>query len=117
MLVTIPDLDNLQIRVNTARDAVTSMDEWGQVLVNGNPISGNDIVERCMAELRKVGTWNDILDYWEKNYQMGLCWKRYDRIEWLERSRQLDQDELAGSWALKKVIARPKQVLTLDPYS
>ena len=103
LLVTVPDLDNLQIRVNTARDGLTSIDERGQALVNGNPISANDIVERCMSELRKAGMCNDVLDYWEKNYEMGLCWKFYDRIEWLKVTHQPDQDELAASWALAKV--------------
>ena len=102
-LVTVPDLDNLQIRVNTYRDGVASIDEQGQALVNGEPISTNDIVQRCMDELRKVSRWKDVLDYWEKNYEMGLCWKRYDRIEWLKGSTIADQDELAGSWSLKQV--------------
>jgi hypothetical protein len=103
LFVTVPDLDNLQIRVNTSREGVTSIDERGQALVDGNPISAIDVVQRCMAELRKAGTWDDILDYWEKNYEMGLCWKRYDRIEWLKGTCEPGQDELAGSWALKKV--------------
>ena len=102
-LVTIPDLDNLQIRVNTYREGVTSIDEQGQALINGNPISANDIVRRCMDELRKVAQYKDVLDYWEKNYEMGLCWKRYDRIEWLKGTMNADQDELAGSWSLKQV--------------
>ena len=102
-LVTIPDLDNLQIRVNTYREGITSIDDQGQALVNGSPISANDIVRRCMGELRKVAQYKDVLDYWEKNYEMGLCWKRYDRIEWLKGTINTDQDELAGSWSLKQV--------------
>ena len=102
-LVTVPDLDNLQIRVNAYREGVVSTDEQGQELVNGKPISANDIVQLCMGELRKISRWNDVLDYWEKNYEMGLCWKRYDRIEWLNGTTITDQDELAGSWSLKEV--------------
>jgi hypothetical protein len=114
VLVTVPDLDNLQIRVKTAQNAVTSIDETGQTLLNGSPISTKGIIERCMAELRKLGTWNDVLDYWEKNYEMVLCWKRYDRIEWLKGGHQPDQDELAGTWALKKVISAKGRMLTPD---
>lgn len=114
LLVTVPDLDNLQIRVKTAQDGVTSIDETGQTLLNGSPISAKRIIDRCMSELRKLDTWNDVLDYWEKNYEMGLCWKRYDRIEWLKGTHQPDQDELANTWALKKVIFSKDKVLTPD---
>jgi hypothetical protein len=102
-LVTVPDLNNLQIRVNMYREGPGSIDEQGRALVNGEPISANDIVHRCMDELRKVSRWKDILDYWEKNYEMGLCWKRYDRIEWLKETTITGQDELAGSWSLEQV--------------
>ena len=101
-LITVPDLDNLQIRVNTYREGVTTIDEQGQALVNGQPISANDIVRRCMDELKKVSRWKDVLEYWEENYEMGLCWKRYDRIEWLKGTTITDQDELAGSWSLNQ---------------
>jgi hypothetical protein len=103
-LVTVPDLDNLQIRVNTYREGATCIDEQGQALMNGEPISANDIVQRCMGELRKINRWQDVLDYWEKNYEMGLCWKRYDRIEWLNGTTITDQDDLALSWSLKQVF-------------
>jgi hypothetical protein len=113
-LVTVPDLDNLQIRVNPYREGVTSINEQGQALFNGIPISANDIVRRCMMELRKVNQWKDVLDYWEKNYEMGLCWKRYDRIEWLKGTMDTDQDELAGSWSLTQVCLKVAYV-TLEP--
>jgi hypothetical protein len=107
ILVTVPDLDNLQIRVNTYREGVTSIDGEERDVVNGTLISANDIVQRCMDELRKVDQWKDVLDYWEENYEMGLCWKIYDRIEWLKGTMDKDQDELAGSWSLKQVSIAP----------
>jgi len=105
VVVTIPDLDNLQIKVNTYRGGQTFIDDQGKALVNGDPISTNDIVDRCMTELRKETRFRDVLDYWEENYQMGLCWKRYDRIEWLSGDLNPDGDELASSWSLKKALS------------
>ena len=104
VVVTVPDLDNLQIKVNTYRGAQTSIDNQGQALVNGEPISTNDVVERCMTELRKEMRLKDVLDYWQENYQMGLCWKRYDRMEWLSGNLDPGGDELASSWSLKKAF-------------
>ena len=106
VLVTVPDLDNLQIQVNTHREGVETVDQEGKAMVNGNLITAEDIVERCMNELRKVARWTDVLEYWEKNYEMGLCWKRYDRIEWLKGGESA-QDELAASWSLQKVDPTP----------
>jgi hypothetical protein len=104
VIVTVPDLDNLQIKVNTYREGANAVDEQGRPLLNGSPISTNDIVERCMTELRKSTRWTDVLDYWDRKYEMGLCWKRYDRIEWLNSSTDETQDDLAGSWSLQHVF-------------
>jgi hypothetical protein len=101
--VTVPDLDNLQIQVNMDRGGKASIDDQGRALINGNPISANDIVQRCMNELRNVNRWKDVLNYWEKNYEMGLCWKRYDRIEWIKEAVNSNQDELAATWSLRHV--------------
>jgi hypothetical protein len=105
VVVTVPDLDNLQIKVNTYRGGQTSINDQGQALVNGEPITTNDIVERCMTELRKEITLSDVLDYWKENYQMGLCWKRYDRIEWLSGDLDPNGDELAASWSLQEAFS------------
>ena len=103
--ITVPDLDHLPIRVNTYRDEGPSIDEEGETTFNGSPISANDIIQRCMTELRKEPRYTDVLDYWEETCGLGLCWKRYDRIEWLTGMTSPDQDELAGSWSLNKVIS------------
>lgn len=103
VIVTVPDLDNLQIQVNTYRDGSEAVDENGMALMNGHPITVGEIVQRCMCELRKEMKFADVLDYWERKYEMGLCWKRYDRIEWITGTMKEDQDELAGSWSLKHV--------------
>lgn len=112
VIVTVPDLDNLQIKVNTYREGAAAIDEDGNPLLNGNPISANDLVERCMKELQKSTRWRDVLDYWDDNFEMGLCWKRYDRIEWLRGTMDDEQDELAGSWSLQQV--QPVRLLTAE---
>lgn len=103
ILVTVPDLDNLQIQVNIYRESKTSVDDRGRTLMNDTPISANDMVKQCMNELRKVNEWKDVIDYWEKNYEIGLCWKIYDRIEWINSVMDPNQDELASSWSLRHV--------------
>jgi hypothetical protein len=107
LLVTVPDLDNLQIQVNTLREGETCIDDQGRALMNGNPVSANDVVQQCMNELRKENKWKDVLTYWEKNYEMGLCWKAYDRIEWIKGAVNLNEDELATSWSLRHVFSSP----------
>src|SRR5579859_5670672 len=103
VVVTIPDLDDLQIQVNTYRDDGGVVDEDGMAVLNGHPITAKEVVKRCMDELRKETRFADVLDYWESKYEMGLCWKRYDRIEWITGSMKGDEDELAGSWSLTNV--------------
>ena len=103
IIVTVPDLDNLEIQMNTQCLAGASPGRQGQTAVDIHPISAKDIVHCCMTELRKVDRYRDVLDYWERNYEMGLCWKRYDRIEWLTGTMNRDQYELAGSWSLLNV--------------
>jgi hypothetical protein len=110
-LVTVPDLNNLQIQVNTYREGNATVDEQGFALINGNLISSKEIMDRCMMELRKVIEFKDVLDYWEKNFGMGLCWKRYDRIEWLDGNLSLDHDELAGSISLNQVYHPLSQLI------
>lgn len=103
VLVTVPDLENVQIKVNTYKSGETAVDDQGRALINGTPISANEVVKLCMAELRKQSRWADVLDYWEKNYEVGLCWKRYDRIEWITGGPKSENDELAASWSLQQV--------------
>jgi hypothetical protein len=103
IMVTVPDLDNLQIQVKTHREDHTSTTDQGEALVDGSFISAGTIIDRCLGELRKSSRWQDVLDYWEKNYEMGLCWKRYDRIEWVTGNMKSDNVDLAGSWSLKHV--------------
>ncbi len=115
VLITIPDLDNLQIQVNTYREGPETVDDDGTALLNGHPITAKEIVGRCMDELRKEKRYADVLDYWERKFEMGLCWKRYDRIEWLTGTMKADQDELAGSWPLQHVFQKSDVCLTGRP--
>ena len=66
-----------------------------------------------MTELRKSKHWDDVLDYWEKNYEMGLYWKRYDRMEWLSGDAH-NPNELSHSWSLNNVFLILISELTLD---
>lgn len=101
--------------MNTYREGPETVDEDGTTLLNGHPITTKEIVGRCMDELRKENRYADVLDYWERKFEMGLCWKRYDRIEWLTGTMKADQDELAGSWSLKNVSQKSDACLTRRP--
>ncbi|PNS21055.1 hypothetical protein CAC42_3392 [Sphaceloma murrayae] len=42
-----------------------------------------DIIDRCLTMLAKGEEWSGVLDAWANHDHIGLCWKRYDRLEWV----------------------------------
>ncbi|TKX21182.1 pleckstrin homology domain-containing protein [Elsinoe australis] len=42
-----------------------------------------NIIDRCLTMLAKGEEWNGVLEAWANHDHIGLCWKRYDRIEWV----------------------------------
>ena len=50
-------------------------------------ISQDDIILTCMIMLAGYAEWADILKLWNIRGDMGLCWKRYDRLEWISQAQ------------------------------
>ncbi|CAG8805834.1 12228_t:CDS:2, partial [Racocetra persica] len=46
-------------------------------------ITAEEITKTVLDELGGINEWEDVLNEWLKNGDMRLCWKRYDRIEWI----------------------------------
>ncbi|KAF4547921.1 Pleckstrin-like domain-containing protein 2 [Elsinoe fawcettii] len=42
-----------------------------------------NIIDRCLTMLAKGDEWNGVLEAWANHDHIGLCWKRYDRLEWV----------------------------------
>ncbi|KAF2222797.1 Pleckstrin homology domain-containing protein [Elsinoe ampelina] len=42
-----------------------------------------NIIDRCLTMLAKGDEWSGVLEAWANHDHIGLCWKRYDRLEWV----------------------------------
>lgn len=42
-----------------------------------------EIIDRCLAQLKNMPEWADVVDTWASTNRIGLAWKRYDRLEWI----------------------------------
>ncbi|CAG8573882.1 14357_t:CDS:2, partial [Dentiscutata heterogama] len=68
--VVVPDLDvRVQIPLEDRRQAFK--------------ITAEEITKTVLDELSGINEWEDVLNEWLQNCDMRLCWKRYDRIEWI----------------------------------
>ncbi|RIB14956.1 Pleckstrin homology domain-containing protein [Gigaspora rosea] len=77
--VVVPDLDvRVQIPLKDVRQAFK--------------ITAEEITKTVLDELSGINEWEDVLNEWLQNSDMRLCWKRYDRIEWIVWEKN-DDDE------------------------
>lgn len=67
---------------NDVMGAADGDDEALQRTMQKEQAVAKKLVDRCMATLAKSPEWADILDVWAQD-RVGLCWKRYDRLEWI----------------------------------
>ncbi|KAF1965800.1 meiotically up-regulated gene 56 protein [Bimuria novae-zelandiae CBS 107.79] len=66
------------------------------------------LISQCLDQLDDSPEWADILDSWVSNQRMGLCWKRYDRLEWIHGA---NERKMYGTIAMAKshdLELRPK---------
>ncbi|CAG8666706.1 18693_t:CDS:2, partial [Racocetra fulgida] len=68
--VVVPDL-NVRVRI--------PLEDGTQAF----KITAEEITKTVLDELGGINEWEDVLNEWLKNGDMRLCWKRYDRIEWI----------------------------------
>ena len=67
------------------------------------------IVQQCLEILQKDPEWTNVLEKWSDTGEMGLAWKRYDRLEWVHGE---NEQKMYGSMAMQQshdLELRPKQ--------
>ncbi|EAW09937.1 sporulation-specific 71 family protein [Aspergillus clavatus NRRL 1] len=67
------------------------------------------IIRGCMKMLENCTEWVEVLSEWSKTEQMGLAWKRYDRLEWV---LGVNEEKMYGSLAMQtthQLQLRPRQ--------
>ncbi|KAI1909226.1 hypothetical protein LOZ61_005093 [Ophidiomyces ophidiicola] len=67
------------------------------------------IVKTCLDTLSQCSEWNKILSMWGKSVKMGLAWRRYDRLEWVQGA---NEQRMYGTIAMRtthELELRPKQ--------
>jgi hypothetical protein len=86
LVVNIPDLDvKLQIPLYDTND-----EEGGGCECNEDKqkpslmkINAAEVMNDILNELSDITEWDDILNKWVKSNNLRLCWKRYERLEWI----------------------------------
>ncbi|KAL3453269.1 Pleckstrin homology domain-containing protein [Aspergillus insuetus] len=115
LAINIPDLAVSLIFNNPFRqlkDAKSQQDD--RVNANGNAAPADkpaclSIIQDCMKMLENCPEWSEVMKEWSNTENMGLAWKRYDRLEWIYGS---NEEEMYGSLALQgthELELRPKQ--------
>lgn len=79
-----------------------------QTFAEEQAVSGR-LIKRCMDSLSEDPEWADVVKTWAEKENVGLCWKRYDRLEWVHGA---NEQKMYGSMAMQKnyqLELRPKQ--------
>ncbi|CAI2183773.1 16620_t:CDS:2 [Funneliformis geosporum] len=80
--VTIPDLDvKLQIPIYQNDD-----DENFSL----SSMNAEKVMNIVLNELNYLTEQNDVLDKWKKSKELRLCWKRFERLEWIDEKDVLN---------------------------
>jgi len=75
--VFVPDLDvHVRIPVDEYDDAYE--------------MTAEKVKNTALQQLRVVQEWGEILDEWLRSDQVALCWKKYDRLEWIRSNNSSD---------------------------
>ncbi|ORY86269.1 Pleckstrin homology domain-domain-containing protein [Protomyces lactucae-debilis] len=84
-------------------------DEGAVVDGEGKPITGNYLIDKCLTMLATEPCWQPVVQEWRRSNLVGLCWRRYDRIEWLHGP---GAQRSIGQWAMAEtheLELRPKE--------
>jgi hypothetical protein len=102
--------DNENLDGDDGSDAELQLNDEGAVVdALGNPITGNYLVDKCLTLLEEEPAWRQLVDCWRRTNHVGLCWRRYDRIEWLHGP---SAQRAIGQWAMAEtheLELRPKE--------
>jgi len=75
--VFVPDLDvHVRIPVDEYDDAYE--------------MTAEKVKETVLQQLRVVKEWGEVLDGWFRSDRVALCWKKYDRLEWIRSTNSSD---------------------------
>ncbi|BFZ55385.1 hypothetical protein PYCC9005_002425 [Savitreella phatthalungensis] len=73
------------------------LDDDGHLVAGGHRLTGEYLIDTCWRLLSSIPSYQPVLRSWTAQEKLGLCWRRYDRLEWAHgRSAQ----QLIGSWAM-----------------
>ena len=115
--VHVPDLSlTLEIddpfsKVEAQRDVANTLsdsDAAMKMMQTEQAVAG-DIIKRCLAILDKEPEWASTAQRWFTSDRVGLAWKRYDRLEWIQGA---NEKKMYGTIAMQKthdLQLRPKQ--------
>ncbi|KAI9763125.1 MAG: hypothetical protein M1840_000890 [Geoglossum simile] len=117
--VNVPDLNVSLVlqdvfeKVEVERDAAQASEDGDESAIIRTMVEEQavapSIIERCMLMLQGCSEWSEILEHWSKVENMGLAWKRYDRLEWIHG---VNEKKMYGTMAMEKshdLELRPKK--------
>lgn len=122
LIINVPDL-NVKLSVSHPLQDGSSKEEsavgsHGSFSTAGvpklNPYGAYDnaasdqIVDACMASLREAFQWGDVLDSWPHYKNLGLAWRRYDRLEWIRGGNRRDMDGTVAMNLSHQLELRPR---------
>ncbi|KAL5336119.1 Pleckstrin homology domain-containing protein [Aspergillus crustosus] len=93
-------------------EAANNHGQGGRDSTSVSPVNESaylSIIGGCMKMLTKRSEWSAVMKGWEEAENMGLAWKRYDRLEWVYGP---NEEEMYGSLAMQgthEIELRPKQ--------
>ncbi len=113
--VNVPDLD-VTLRLErpfegleaAGLDAADEETALARTVEAEKAVSGK-IISQCLGMLEGDPEWSNVLKLWSETANMGLAWKRYDRLEWIYGA---NEQKMYGSMAMARshdLELRPKQ--------
>lgn len=101
--VNVPDLDvslhldrPFQELATAGLEAVDEESAINKTVEAEKAVAGK-IISQSMEMLSKDPEWSEVLKKWSETAQMGLAWKRYDRLEWVHG---VNEQKMYGSMAM-----------------
>ena len=86
-LVLANPFDKLEASRDAGQVADGDEEAISKTVEEEQAIAGN-IVDRCMNMLQRSPQWGEIVQEWGRSHQVGLAWKRYDRLEWVHGANE-----------------------------
>ena len=115
LMVHVPDLD-ISLRLKNPFAHLEAKQNFGQnrcaVLLETmarEQAIASGIINTCLDTLQKCQQLSTMLDMWTKYEKIGLAWRRYDRLEWVQGA---NEKRMYGAHAMREYYElelRPKQ--------